>query len=100
MRLMILAAGAAFTLTACGGNKTQNDAANMSADTNMMGSDSNGTMDSNMSTDANMMGANAMDANASGGADANMATNAATENAMKQKDMNTHDPDTNLKNGM
>lgn len=100
MRLMILAAGAALTLTACGGNKAQNDQANMSADANMMSTDSNMMMDTNMSTDANMMGANSMDTNAMGGADANMATNSATENALKEKDKNTHDPDTNLKNGL
>jgi hypothetical protein len=38
--------------------------------------------------------------NGPGGADANVATNAAEENGLKQKDMNTNDRDTNLSNGI
>lgn len=87
MRALILAAGAALTLAACGGGETAN-------------SDANAMAVDNMSMDANMtMDANAMDMNM-GGMDANMATNAATESNMMAADMNTNAPDTNLANGM
>ena len=90
MRTIILAAGAALTLVACN-NNAANDQAN--ADMNL-GADNGMMADQNMMMDQNMG-----DMNAAGGADGNMATNAATENAMA-KDMNTNDPDTNLANGM
>lgn len=99
MRLMIIAAGAALTLAACSGRSSeQNAAANMANDSNMMMTDSNLLMDQNLGSDAGTMDANG--ASAAGGADGNAATNAATENAMMQKDLNTHDRDTNLANGM
>jgi hypothetical protein len=95
MRALIFVAGAALSLTACGGNsETANSEANMASD-NMM-------MDQNMSMDANMTGGMSgnMDANMTGGMDGNMATNMATENNMMAQDMNTNAPDTNLANGM
>jgi hypothetical protein len=91
VRALILVAGAALTLAACGSN---NDAAG-NADANLMVEDNMATMDSNMmATDANMMGTNM------GGMDANMTTNGATEANMMAQDMNTNAPDTNLANGM
>lgn len=90
MRALILAAGAALTLAACGGG---NEAANTEA--NAMAMD-NMAMDANMTMDANMMGT---DMNM-GGMDANMSTNMATEANMMAADMNTNAPDTNLANGL
>jgi len=94
MRIFILAAGAALTLSACGGGSTtENSEANMMAGDNMMVTDPN-----MMGTDMNAgMG---MDANMGGGMDANMATNSATESNMMAQDQNTNDPDSNLANGM
>ena len=90
MRALILVAGAALSLAACGGNEaTENAEANVMAADNMM-------MDQNMMVDSNMT----MDANAMGGMDGNMATNMSTENNMMAADMNTNAPDTNLANGM
>ena len=92
MRALILVAGAALSLAACGGN---NDEA-MNSDANLMVADNMATMDANMmGTDANMM----MDCNM-GGMDGNMTTNGATEANMMAQDMNTNAPDTNLANGM
>ena len=92
MRALILVAGAALSLAACGSN---NDEA-MNSDANLMVADNMSTMDANMmGTDANMM----MDGNM-GSMDANMATNGATESNMMAQDMNTNAPDTNLANGM
>lgn len=88
MRALILAAGAALTLAACGGG---NEAANSEA--NAMAMD-NMAMDANMTMDANMMDMNM------GGMDANMSTNGAMEANMMAQDMNTNAPDTNLANGM
>lgn len=88
MRALILVAGAALALSACGGG---NEAANTEA--NAMAID-NMSMDANMTMDANMMDMNM------GGADANMATNGAVEANMMAQDMNTNAPDTNLANGM
>ena len=82
MRVLILAAGAALTLAACGGN---NDSE--ANDINMMATD-------NMTMDANAMMANDM-----GGMDANAATNAATENMM-MNDLTNNTADTNLANGL
>ena len=91
MRALILVAGAALTLAACGGN---NDEA-MNSDANLMVADNMSTMDANMmATDANMMATNM------GGMDGNMATNGMTEANMMAEDMNTNAPDTNLANGM
>jgi hypothetical protein len=90
MRALILAAGAALTLAACGGgSETANTEANAMAMDNM-------SMDTNMTMDANMTN---MDMNM-GGMDANMATNGAAEANMMANDMNTNSPDTNLANGM
>ena len=87
MRALILVAGAALALSACGGG---NEAANSEA--NAMAVD-------NLSMEGNMMDANMMDMNM-GGMDANMATNGAVEANMMAQDMNTNAPDTNLANGM
>lgn len=76
MRILILAAGAALTLSACGADTT--------ADNDMNATD-------NLGMDANMT--------ANGGMDANAATNAATENAMLN-DITNNDADTNLANGI
>jgi hypothetical protein len=92
MRALILAAGAALTLAACGGGETTNSEANAMAADNL-------SMDANMTMDANMMDANMMDMNM-GGMDANMSTNMSTEQNMMSQDMNTNAPDTNLANGM
>lgn len=85
MRALLLAAGAALTLSACGGGETTeaNTANALEADANM-------SMDANMAMDPNM----SMNAT-----DANMAIDPATQN-MIANDMNTNDPDTNLANGM
>ena len=90
MRTLILTAGAALALSACGGGEQTDANAANGMDANMMAMD-------NMSAADNMM----MDANAAmnGAAmDGNMA-DPATQN-MVQQDMNTNDPDTNLANGM
>jgi hypothetical protein len=79
VRALILVAGAALSLAACGGNR--DEAGN--ADANLMVADNMATMDANM-----------------GGMDANMTTNGATEANMMAQDMNTNAPDTNLANGM
>jgi hypothetical protein len=98
MRNLLLAAGAALTLAACGGGETQSNemaADNAMSDNMMMTNDAaamNG-MDANMMMDANgTMGAN-------GTMDANATMDANTHNAM-MKDATTNDPDTNLANGM
>jgi hypothetical protein len=97
MRNLLLAAGAALTLAACGGGETQSNemAADNAMMNDMMMNDAaamNG-MDANMTMDANgTMGAN-------GTMDANAAMDANTQNAM-MKDATTNDPDTNLANGM
>ena len=80
MRVLILAAGAALTLTACG--KTDSPTDDMNAADNMMLDD------------------NAMVANDVGGMDANAATNADAEANMMMNDLTTNDADTNLANGM
>jgi hypothetical protein len=91
VRALILVAGAALSLAACGSNSDEA----MNADANLMVADNLSTMDSNMmATDANMMSGNM------GGMDGNMTTNGATEANMMAEDMNTNAPDTNLANGM
>jgi hypothetical protein len=91
MRNLLLAAGAALTLAACGGGETQ---------TNEMAAD-NAMMNDMMMNDAAAM--NGIDANmtmdANGTMDANATMDANTHNAM-MKDATTNDPDTNLANGM
>ena len=81
MRALILAAGAALALSACGGN----DDTAATEDLNAMTAD-------NMTLDQNAAGT-------PGGMDSNMATNATTENMM-MNDLTTNDADTNLANGM
>ena len=97
MRALILVAGAALSLSACGGNSSTNDANTLATDNMMM--DQNMTVDQNMMMDSNMSNMG-MDANMTGGMDANMATNSATEANMMAQDLNTNNPDTNLANGM
>ena len=80
MRVLILAAGAALTLTACG--KTDSPTDDMNAIDNMM------------------VDENAMVANDIGGIDANAATNAGEEANLVANDLTTNDADTNLANGM
>jgi hypothetical protein len=88
MRALILAAGAALTLAACGGGtETTNTEANALAVDNL-------SMDANMTMDAN-----AMDMNM-GGMDANMSTNMSAEQNLMQQDMMSNTPDTNLANGI
>ena len=97
MRALILVAGAALSLSACGGNSQTNEANTMATDNMMM--DQNMMADQNMMMDSNMSNMG-MDSNMSGGMDANMATNAATESNMMAQDRNTNDPDSNIANGM
>ena len=87
---MILVAGAALALSACGGGGSEANQANSAALDNMT-FDQNLMMDQGLGGDANMamngaagMG-NAMDPN--------------TQNMMRQ-DATTNDPDTNLANGL
>ena len=85
MRKFLLA-GAVLAISACssGGN---NDANNNAAADNM-------AMDQNMSADMNLGTADQVNAAA-----ANGSIGAGTQNAMQQ-DLNTHDHDTNLANGI
>lgn len=86
MRAYFLAIGTALALAACSsGTNNQNNADLNATDpnaANMMMTDQNSAL-----------------GNGPGGMDMNTATNSATENAMA-KDLNTHDKDTNLSNGM
>jgi hypothetical protein len=84
MRIIALA-GLALALSACGGDRTAEEANTLAAD--------NLLMDENLMFDANAS------LNGAGGLDANASTNAATENLMA-KDAVTNDPDTNLANGL
>jgi hypothetical protein len=86
MRMIGLAA-VALALSACGGNDSASQDANALTTTDNLMVDDNLMMDSNASV------------NAAGGMDGNASTNAATENMM-QKDLTTHDSDTNLANGL
>ena len=79
MRALILAAGAALTLSACGSSDSANDDMNSVAAVDNTMVDQNATL---------------------GGMDGNVATNAAYENAMMMNDMTHNDADTNLANGM
>jgi hypothetical protein len=83
----ILLAGALLALSACSGSESGTDANGANA----LGAD-NMMLDQNMGLDANMM-------NGMAGVDANTAVDANTQNLM-EKDANTHDPDTNLANGI
>jgi hypothetical protein len=91
VRALILVAGAALTLAACGSNR--DEAAN--ADANLMMADNMATMDANMmGMDSNMMAGNMT------GMDGNMMASNSMEANMMMQDMNTNSPDTNLANGM
>nr|WP_314441719.1 hypothetical protein [uncultured Sphingomonas sp.] len=91
MRALILVAGAALSLAACGSNSDEA----MNSDANLLVADNMSTMDANMmGTDANMM----MDGNMTA-MDGNMMMNSTEANMMAQ-DMNTNAPDTNLANGL
>lgn len=79
MRALFVAAGAALTLAAC------------SPGDDMVNNEQNTMMTDNMMVEDN--------AAMTGGMDANMATNATTENMM-MNDMMSNDADTNLANGM
>ena len=79
MRVLILAAGAALTLTACG--KTNSPTDDMNAVDNVL-------------VDETAV------ANDVGGMDANAATNAGEEANLVANDLTTNDADTNLANGM
>ena len=79
MRVLILAAGAVLTLTACG--KTDSPTDDMNAADNML-------------VDETAV------ANDVGGLDANAATNAGEEANLVANDLITNDADTNLANGM
>lgn len=91
MRLILAASFAALALSACSSN---NGSAN-NADVNM--ATDNMTMDQNMTVDQN--GMNSADANAAAAAGVNPSNGAAVEK-LKEKDMKTHDADTNLANGI
>lgn len=84
MRAILLIGCAALALSACGGAQDEVDEANVMTADNVL-------MDQNMMMDQNAMGA--------GGLDANVATNAATENMM-MNDLTTNEADTNLANGL
>ena len=79
MRVLILAAGAALSLTACGKADSPTD---------------------DMNAADNMMIDNMVVANDTGGMDANAMTNAGEEANMMANDLATNDADTNLANGM
>ena len=76
---IILVAGLALALGACGGGETE------TTETNTMTIDNSMMMDENAAMDANMGG--------------NMAMDPDTHNMM-MNDMNTNAPDTNLANGL
>jgi uncharacterized protein YceK len=84
MMRMILLAGAVLALSGCGGGNGSSDSA--ANDANAVTAD-NLMMDQNLSVDS------------SGNVTANGAMDSNTENMM-EKDRNTHDPDTNLANGI
>ena len=81
MRALILVAGAALTLTACGGTDSATD--------------ENAVSTENLAIDDN-----AMLANDAGGLDANTATNAEAEANLVANDLTTNDADSNLANGI
>lgn len=87
MRALILIAGAALTVSACGGgNKTEANEVDTLAVDNLVvdnGLDANAAM---VAANGAMVDHNAMDSD--------------THNMMIEKDRNTNDPDTNLANGM
>nr|WP_295375052.1 hypothetical protein [uncultured Sphingosinicella sp.] len=96
MRYLMLAAGAALTLSACGGGgETETTTVNTTT------MDANATATDNMMMDPNMSmnGADMNGAAMNGTMDANMTADPATQN-MIQQDMNTNSPDTNLANGL
>ena len=81
MRALILVAGAALTLAACGGNDSATD--------------ENAVSTENLAIDDN-----AMLANDAGGLDANAATNAEAEANLVANDLTNNDADANLANGI
>ena len=82
MRALILVAGAALTLAACGGTDSATDE------------------DNAMSTENLAIDDNAMLANDAGGLDANTATNAEAEANLVANDLTNNDADSNLANGI
>ncbi len=96
MRLILIAGLGALALSACTSNNgaANNSDANMTADNMTM--DQNTTMDQNMTAENGM---NSADANAAAAAGVNPSNGAAVEK-LKEKDMKTHDADTNLANGI
>jgi hypothetical protein len=80
----ILLAGVVLAISACSGGGSGNNA-----------NDANALAADNTLFDQNMM----LDQNAMNGMDANGAVDANTQNLM-EKDATTHDPDTNLANGL
>ena len=91
MRILLLA-GAALALSACGGaNDTQAEDGNSAGTENMI-MDTNTALDPAMNGAANMALDPAMNGMGNG-------ADPATQN-MVQQDLNTNDPDTNLANGL
>ena len=83
MRALILVAGAALTVSACGGGTE--------TETNEVDT---------LAVDNLVVDANSMDAmNSTGNMDANLMADPATQN-MVANDISTNDPDTNLANGL
>lgn len=95
MRLILTAGAALLALSACSSNNgaANNSDANMARDN--MAMDQN--MDANMTADVN--GMNSADANAAAAAGVNPSNGAAVDK-LKEKDIKTHDADTNLANGI
>ncbi|WP_310467103.1 hypothetical protein [Sphingomonas sp.] len=81
MRALILLAGAALTLSACGETDSPTD-------------------DMNVTTENVAIDDNAMLGNEAGGLDANAATNSEAEANLVANDLTTNDADTNLANGL
>ena len=85
---MILLAGAALALSACGSGGGETAA-----------NDSNALMADNMLMDENLMLDTNASINGTTGLDANAAVSSSTQNLL-EKDATTNDPDTNLANGL
>jgi hypothetical protein len=94
MRIILLA-GMALAVTACGGGNKANNSATAN---NMMTTNTMTTSDPMMTNGAAPMGTTG-DMNSMGNMGGNMTMDANTQKAM-EKDMKTNDPDTNLANGM
>ena len=91
MRAVFLIAGAALTLSACGGGGNEGEGNTLVA--NNLVVDGNADADAAANLDANL------DANLGASATGNAAVDANTQNAMA-KDLTTNEPDTNLANGL